>query len=488
MDEGELDRPITGALGRYTRDLTRDARDGRLESVRCRDEEVARVIDILLRQGKNNPALVGPAGVGKTAIAEALAQRLVGGDVPLALRSTRLLALDHVSLLAGSTYRGQYEERIRALVNETSSDPDVVLFVDELHNLIGQGTAIGVAMDAANMLKPSLVRGDFRVIGATTDEEYDRWIRGDPALERRFQRVLVRELTTEETFEVLRARLERLERHHNVVIADDAIRASVELTDVHMLDRRRPDRAIDVLDEACAHAQAVTRYSPRAEAMVLRRRELLRERRDRRAGHASAERRARADRRDPSPGAAWESRGAAPGGSASDSSLGSGDDFESLARGGLEALQRFGAELESIFTASPASVAREARGEQDAREAREAREMREASESGAEGGSGESGRANANQAIATSIAEGAADAIPAATSGSTAGATAAATASAAASATAGATPAAPPRASSLAVLEVELRSLLIEDGVVVRGLDVARVVALATGHTVRWSE
>ena len=151
MDEGDLGRPVTGALGRYTRDLTRDAREGRLEPVRCRDEEVARVIDILLRHGKNNPALVGPAGVGKTAIAEALAQRLAGGDVPLVLRTTRLLALDHVALMAGTAYRGQYEERIRALVHETSADPDVVLFVDELHNLIGQGTSIGGAMDAATV-------------------------------------------------------------------------------------------------------------------------------------------------------------------------------------------------------------------------------------------------------------------------------------------------------------------------------------------------
>lgn len=459
MDEGELSRPVTGALGRYTRDLTRDAREGRLEPVRCRDEEVARVIDILLRQGKNNPALVGPAGVGKTAIAEALAQRLVGGDVPLALRTTRLLALDHVALLAGTSYRGQYEERIRALVQETSSDPDVVLFVDELHNLIGQGTAIGVAMDAANMLKPSLVRGDFRVIGATTDEEYERWICGDPALERRFQRVLVRELTTEETLEVLRSRLERLERHHNVVIADDAVRASVELTDVHMLDRRRPDRAIDVLDEACAHAQAVTRYSPRAEAMVLRRRELLRQRRDRAPGQARPDRRAHAERREGSPGegAGRSDAGHAPGGSARDSSLGSGDDLESLARGGLEALQRFGAELESIFTASPASVMRDARESGD-----------RSGDAGADAGAQTRTNGDANRATATSDAPPAATAATAAASGAPAGA--------------------PHGASSLAVLEVELRSRLIEDGVVVRGLDVARVVALATGHTVRWSE
>lgn len=406
MDEGDLGRPIRGALGRYTRDLTREAREGRLEPVRCRDEEVARVIDILLRHGKNNPALVGPAGVGKTAIAEALAQRLVTGDMPLALRNTRLLALDHVALLAGTAYRGQYEERIRALVSETSADPDVVLFVDELHNLIGQGTAIGVAMDAANMLKPSLVRGDFRVIGATTSEEYDRWICGDPALERRFQRVIVRELTSEETLEVLRARLERLERHHNVVIAEDAVRASVELTDVYMLDRRRPDRAIDVLDEACAHAQAVTRYTPRAEAMILRRRELLRERSTR-------------GREDERPfGASRESGG----GSGDDDSLGS-DGLQTFARDGLSALQRFGAELESIFTATPVTVPERP----------------------------------TPRAAPADVTERAA-------------------------------PPAPPPPPSLAVLEVELRTLLIEDGVVVRGLDVARVVALATGQTVRWSE
>ena len=160
-----------GVLARFARDLTADARDGRLEPVRCRTDEISRVIDILLRHGKNNPALVGPAGVGKTAIIEGLAQRLVAGDVPLSLRGTRILAVDHVSLLAGTTYRGDYEERIRRLVAETSASPDVILFIDELHNLIGQGTALGVAMDAGNMLKPALVRGDFRVIGATTNDE-----------------------------------------------------------------------------------------------------------------------------------------------------------------------------------------------------------------------------------------------------------------------------------------------------------------------------
>src|SRR5215212_3004126 len=214
-------------LARFTRDLTTDARSGRLEPVRCRTEEISRVIDILLRHGKNNPALVGPPGVGKTAIAEGLAQRIASNEVPLGLRGTRLLALDHVALLAGTTYRGQYEERVRGLVAETSAAPDVILFIDELHNLIGQGTAIGAAMDAANMLKPALVRGDFRVIGATTGEEYERWVCGDPALERRFQRVLVRELSSAETLDILEARRQRLERHHNVVISDEAVKAAV---------------------------------------------------------------------------------------------------------------------------------------------------------------------------------------------------------------------------------------------------------------------
>ena len=165
---GDILRPDDAALSRIVRDLTVEARHGRLEVVRCRDDEISRVIDILLRQSKNNPALVGPAGVGKTAIAEGLAQRIVSGDVPAVLRSARLLALDHVALLAGTMYRGQYEERLRTMVAQASADPNIILFVDELHNLIGQGTAMGVAMDAANMLKPALVRGDFRVIGATT--------------------------------------------------------------------------------------------------------------------------------------------------------------------------------------------------------------------------------------------------------------------------------------------------------------------------------
>src|SRR6266850_1665706 len=261
FDSGEV-------LERVAVNLTTQARRGDLEPVRCRDAEIARVVDILLRQSKNNPALIGKAGVGKTAIVEGLAQRVAAGDVPPALKDMRVIALDHVALLAGTTFRGQYEERIRKLVRELSADPDLILFVDELHNLMGAGTALGAAMDAANMLKPALVRGDIRVIGATTGGEYDRWVRGDPALERRFQPVPVDELDSIQTWEVLVARRPRLERHHAVAITDDALKAAIVLTDRFVPDRARPDKAIDVLDEACAHAQAMARVSPELDKLI----------------------------------------------------------------------------------------------------------------------------------------------------------------------------------------------------------------------------
>jgi len=255
-------------LERVGIDITALARRGDLEPVRCRDAEIARVIDILLRQRKNNPALVGRAGVGKTAIAEGLAQRIAAGDVPPALKDARILQLDHVSLLAGTSFRGQYEDRIRRLVKALGTDRNLILFVDELHNLIGQGTAMGAAMDAANMLKPALVRGDIRVIGATTGEEYDKWIRADPALERRFQPVTIEELDAIQTWEVLVARRPRLERHHAVAIADDALKAAIVLTDRFVPERARPDKAIDVLDEACAHAQATAHVSPELDKLI----------------------------------------------------------------------------------------------------------------------------------------------------------------------------------------------------------------------------
>jgi ATP-dependent Clp protease ATP-binding subunit ClpA len=374
-----------GTLTRFTRDLTADARAGRLEPVRCRDNEVSRVIDILLRHGKNNPTLVGPAGVGKTAIAEGLAQRIAAEKVPLVLRSVRLLSLDHVALLAGTTYRGQYEERIRALVAETTSAADVILFIDELHNLIGQGTAIGTAMDAANMLKPALVRGDFRVIGATTSDEYSKWVEGDPALERRFQKVVVRELGELETMEILQARKERLERHHNVLISDDALRAAVKLTDIYVKDRMRPDKAIDAIDEACAHMQAVTMYSPPTELLIKERvaalKDLARLEREREANDKR-----KIDERQP-------------------------EQSESS-----NAFERFGAELEAFFVGMPQPVG--AMGEQPLPTT--------------------NGRAS--------------------------------------------------HVGPLAPIESDLARRLMEEGIVIRGHDIARVVGLMAGLEVAWEE
>src|SRR5690349_14291490 len=327
-------RRIGGELARFTRDLTAEARAGRLEPIRSRAAEISRVIDILLRHGKNNPVLTGAAGVGKTAIADGFAQRIAAGDVPLVLQDVALLSLDHVGLLAGTTYRGQYEERIKAIVTETTANPDVILFIDEMHNLIGQGTAMGAAMDAANMLKPSLVRGDFRVIGATTDEEYDRWIAGDPALERRFHKVVVRELGVPETLDILRARKERLERHHNVVITDEAMEASVQLTDKHVLDRRRPDKAIDALDEAAAHLQAIAKYPPRAEQLIKDRVRRLR-------------------------GPKTKARSQNGNGAEAPAGEGGGQDsteWRQMARDGISALEKFGAGLEAMLTKVPAGA------------------------------------------------------------------------------------------------------------------------------------
>src|SRR5436190_6766030 len=261
-------------LERVGIDITAQARRGDLEPVRCRDAEISRVVDILLRQSKNNAALVGKAGVGKTAIVEGLAQLIADGNVPPALKDARIIALDHVALLAGTAFRGQYEDRMRRLISGLTADPNCILFVDELHNLIGQGTAMGVAMDAANMLKPALVRGDIRVVGATTGEEYDRWIKHDPALERRFQPVSIEELDAIQTWEVLIARRPRLEHHHAVAIADDALKAAIVLTDRFVTDRARPDKAIDVLDEACAHAQAMAKVSPELDRLIRERRKV----------------------------------------------------------------------------------------------------------------------------------------------------------------------------------------------------------------------
>jgi ATP-dependent Clp protease ATP-binding subunit ClpA len=279
----EFEFPLPGlernALEAYTRDLTDAALREELEPVRCRDREIERVIAILLRQSKNNPVLVGDAGVGKTAIAEGLAQRIVSGRVPESLARARLLMLSHIDLIAGTTFRGQFEKRLQGVIDQAARDPRVILFVDELHNLIGQGSAMGQPLDAANMLKPALSRGALRVIGATTRNEYDMYIRPDAALERRFHPVDVAELNREQTMEVLQARRPRLEMHHVLAITDAALARAFDLSEGRGANsasplsdgsprssagdlavprapwysqRKHPDKEIDLLDEACA--------------------------------------------------------------------------------------------------------------------------------------------------------------------------------------------------------------------------------------------
>ena len=303
------------------------------------------------------------------------------------MRDLRLLSLDSVALLAGTTYRGQYEERLRALVAETSAAGDVLLFVDEMHNLIGQGSASGSAMDAANMLKPALARGEFRMLGATTDEEYERWILGDPALERRFQKIAVRELSPAETLEILRTRIPSLARHHHVVITDAAIRAAIELTDIWVTDRRRPDKAIDALDEACAHTQATAAYSPRLEQLIAQRR-------------------------------AWGRRAA----SGAPSAQGTGDaQFDRIARDGFAALERLGARDRGGVRAAAAR-----------------RDLADARPPAL-------GAARRSAPVAPTGAE-------------------------------------------RAALDIELERQLLDEGIVVRGHDVARVVGLMIGRRVEWEE
>lgn len=240
------------ALGRYAINLNERARNGKLDPVIGRDDEIRRVLQILSRRTKNNPILIGEPGVGKTAIAEGLAQRIVNGDVPSNLASKNIYSLDMGALIAGAKYKGEFEERLKAVVNEVlSSEGEIILFIDEIHTLVGAGKSDG-AMDAANILKPALARGDLRAIGATTLNEYQKYFEQDKALERRFQKVLINEPDVLSAISIMRGLKERYENHHKVRITDDAIIASVELSHRYISDRFLPDKAIDLVDEAAA--------------------------------------------------------------------------------------------------------------------------------------------------------------------------------------------------------------------------------------------
>lgn len=248
-------------LDRFSRDLTELARQGKIDPVIGRHDEIERVIQILSRRTKNNPCLIGEPGVGKTAIAEGLALKIVSGEVPETLKNKKIVSLDLTSMVAGTKYRGDFEERIKKVIDEVKASPDIILFIDEVHTLIGTGSAEG-AVDAANILKPSLARGELQVIGATTIEEYRKNIEKDAALERRFQPVMVDEPSKEEAIEILKGLRDKYEAHHKVKITDSAIKEAVELSVRYIADRYLPDKAIDLIDEAASRVRLRTFTEP----------------------------------------------------------------------------------------------------------------------------------------------------------------------------------------------------------------------------------
>ena len=251
MDSAESENQVD-ALSKYGRDLVQDVKDGKIDPVIGRDDEIRRVIEILSRKTKNNPILIGEPGVGKTAIVEGLAWRIMKQDVPFGLKDKKLIELDMGSLISGSKYRGEFEERLKAVLNEVKqADGNIILFIDEIHNLVGAGKTEG-SMDAANLLKPMLARGELKCIGATTFDEYRQYIEKDAALERRFQKIQVEEPSVEETISILRGLKDRFESHHGVQIKDEAIIAASTLSHRYITDRFLPDKAIDLIDEACA--------------------------------------------------------------------------------------------------------------------------------------------------------------------------------------------------------------------------------------------
>ena len=250
------------ALEKYSTDLTTAAKEGKLDPVIGRDQEIRRVIQILSRRTKNNPVLIGEPGVGKTAVVEGLAQRIVAGDVPTTLQGKKLISLDLGSMVAGSKYRGEFEERLKSVLNEIkNADGQIITFIDEIHTIVGAGAAEG-SMDAGNMLKPMLARGELRLIGATTLDEYRENIEKDPALERRFQQVFVGEPSVEDTIAILRGLKQRYEAHHKVTIGDDALVAAATLSNRYISGRQLPDKAIDLVDEAAAHLRMELDSSP----------------------------------------------------------------------------------------------------------------------------------------------------------------------------------------------------------------------------------
>jgi ATP-dependent Clp protease ATP-binding subunit ClpC len=243
----------TPALDHFGRDLTQLAAQGKLDPIIGRDKIIERVAQILSRRKKNNPVLIGEPGVGKTAVAEGLALRIINRKVPRVLHNKRIVALDMGSIVAGTKYRGQFEERMKAIMTELEKAEDVILFIDELHTIVGAGGASG-SLDASNMFKPALARGELQCVGATTLDEYRMYVEKDGALERRFQKVMIEPTSAEETLEILRCIKLKYEEHHNVRYSDDALLATIRLSERYITDKNFPDKAIDCLDESCARA------------------------------------------------------------------------------------------------------------------------------------------------------------------------------------------------------------------------------------------